>query len=216
MKKPTYSFFSNAKISIKEKEILSICKSKNILDVGCVGQVKHFSGESWLHGKMTKVSASVTGVDIDKKGVEEINNRGFKCLHLSELTNSNVKFDVIVMADVIEHVGNVEEFVNFYLNFLNKQGVIVITTPNPFSFRQTLSVLLFAKPSVNSEHTCWLDPITLSEVFKRLNLKINSFIWLKEYDKPKSLTSHLIHLISRLFSILRKFYCPNFLFIISK
>ncbi len=208
--------YSKAALSEKDGEILKRCEGKRVLDVGCVGQVKSYKGDEWLHGKISKVANDLVGVDIDREGVLALKKEGHNVFHLDDLSPAEWQFEVVVMGDVIEHIGDVQAFLSFYKEFLSDEGEMIITTPNPFNFRQLMSVLLFKEPSVNAEHTCWLDPITLTEVFDRSGLKIKSFLWLKEYSNPKTFTSKITHGVSRIFYAIRRFYSPNFMFVVGK
>ena len=64
-------------------------KDKTALDIGCCGLysrlrdlkiLPYYESEIWLHNKIKKYAASVTGIDVSKKGVEFLilNARGLK------------------------------------------------------------------------------------------------------------------------------------------
>lgn len=213
-KEQLISTFSKARISIKDKEILSLTIGKRVLDVGCVGQQRSY-GPNWLHEKIKGVAKSITGVDIHQKGIDELNSLGYNIIHINQLEQNN-KFDVIVMGDVIEHVDNVADFLNFYSNHLEPTGSIIITTPNPFSIRQSIHTFLYGKPSINEEHTTNLDPITMAEVFRRGNFKVVDFCWLKEQKEMKRPRDKVINTIANCFIYLRRYYCQNFCFVLNK
>lgn len=207
--------FMNANISNKDSEILEFCKEKSILDVGCVGQGRSFSSDNWLHNKVRLVASSIVGIDIDQSGLNELKNEGYNVMHISELTDSD-KYDVVLMGDVIEHIGDVEAFVNFYKMRLVENGKMIITTPNPFSFRQVIHTFLYKKPSINHEHTCHLDPFTMLEVVARTNTKITYFRWLREQKKIIKLRDRIINLVANIMMSIRKYYSPNFLLILER
>ncbi|MCE3294349.1 MAG: Methyltransferase type 11 [Crocinitomicaceae bacterium] len=208
--------FKKTKLSRKDGFILELAKGKRVLDVGCVGQDLSYSEQDWLHNKLQKTALSVDGVDINREGIAALNDKGYNILHIDELKEKQLRYDLVVIGDVIEHVDNLCEFLNFYKEFLTENGRIVITTPNPFSFRQNLSVFLYKIPSVNQEHTCWLDPITFVEIANRCELKIERFAWLGEYTKAQNFQQKVIYGISRLFYGWRKYYSPNFGFLVSR
>lgn len=215
MNKNLINNFRKAPVRIKEQEVISFCKGKNVLDVGCVGQDKFFQSEGWLHKKIKLVANSLVGVDINLEWRDQFAENGYRLVGLDELHTLNEKFDVIVMGDVIEHVSNVSAFLDMYKPFLNENGKMLITTPNPFSIRQFFTVLLYGHPSVNEEHTAWLDPITLSEIFRRNGLKTDFFCWLHEYSRPPGFRNIILYPLYKLYYSVRSYYSPNFLFIVS-
>lgn len=208
--------FKKTKLARKDAFVLGLAEGKRVLDVGCVGQDLSYSEQDWLHNKFQKTAHSVDGVDINQEGIDALNAKGYHILHLNELKEKQHKYDLVVIGDVIEHVDNLCEFLNFYKEYLDTNGKIVITTPNPFSFRQNLSVFFYKIPSVNPEHSCWLDPITFVEVANRCELKIERFVWLGEYTKAQNFQQKVIYAISRIFYSWRKYYSPNFGFLVSR
>ena len=150
----------------------------------------------------------IVGVDIDKNGIKNLSDLGFNVIHVDELKDD--KFDIIVMADIIEHIGNLEDFLLFYKQKLKVGGKMIITTPNPFSIRQVFNILLFKQPFINEEHTCFLDPITIMELLERCQMELINFSWIFEHAPPKTFTSKVLHKLSELFFRIRKYYSPNF------
>jgi predicted TPR repeat methyltransferase len=204
-----------AKILEKNQYIINNLEAKHtVLDVGCVGQAIDINSQLWLHKELAEKVKDLTGVDIERSGIEKLKKLGYNVLHVDELSEKN--FDVIVMGDIIEHISNLEEFLLFYKKRLKKHGMIIITTPNPFSFRQILNILLFKRPFINIEHTCFLDPYTLIELSQRCGLEIIDFSWIYEHAPAKTITSGIIHSISKIFFKLRKYYSPNFGIILAK
>jgi 2-polyprenyl-3-methyl-5-hydroxy-6-metoxy-1,4-benzoquinol methylase len=202
-----------AKRSDKDVEILKRCRNRKVLDVGCVGQVRSYESKSWLHNQISEVAKELTGVDIDRIGIDQLASKGYRVLHVDELRKDD-KFEVIVMGDVIEHIGDIQSFLAFYARHLTDDGILVITTPNPFSFRQVLHVFFYSKPSINREHTSNLDPITMLELIDRGNYQIEDFCWLDEQTEVKGWKNKLILAISKLFISMRRYYSQNFLFVI--
>lgn len=216
MNKPEISFFTKAKILNKQPAVLDWCRNKKILDVGCIGQDKPAGSADWLHGKIKAVASALTGADINTEQISKLNQSGYNILTPESLEQSGNKFDIVLMADVIEHVDDVAAFLKYYLRFVNDGGKLVITTPNPYSIRQSVSIFLYGQPGINPEHTAGLDPITLSEVFSRLNLTVNYFCWLHEYSQPPKLRYRMLYPVFRWIYSMRKYFAPNFLFVVSR
>jgi 2-polyprenyl-3-methyl-5-hydroxy-6-metoxy-1,4-benzoquinol methylase len=159
----------------------NICNGKNVLDVGCVGQDVQITNRNWLHQKILTVSNYAKGVDIDRINVLKMKKKGYDIVCPEELCRED-KFDVIVMADVIEHVDNPVLFLEEYSTYLNKKGVIIVTTPNSNRALNFLSILFYNDYSINDEHTMWLCPKTLFEIISRVQiLEVRDFYWLDNY-----------------------------------
>jgi len=204
--------YIKAPVAVKDDYLLKVCTNKNVLDVGCVGQNKFFTDPRWVHAKLKKVSSQLTGVDINQAHKTEFDKLGYALFTPEQLLENKGKFDVIIMGDVIEHVDNLVQFLNFYKAFLNENGVMVITTPNALSIRQTLNVLLYGRPGINDEHTSVLECNTMLELFGRAKLDVVDFKWLHEYSKATKFTRRIVYGVARILYTIRKYYAPYFVF----
>ena len=208
--------FSKSSIIDKDRLIIKYCKNKKVLDVGCIGQDKNFNSQEWVHSKIKSISSSLTGTDINLKDISELNNIGYHILHPNKL-DKDIKYQIITIFDVIEHVDNVVDFLGYYSSFLDKDGRIILTTPNPFNIRQILNIILFRLPSVNEEHTVWIDPINLLEIGKRCSLEVVDFFWLKEYfNHYKFYWKLLDFVLIKPLQFFRRYFLPNYAVIFKK
>ncbi|MCB8963925.1 MAG: methyltransferase domain-containing protein [Bacteroidales bacterium] len=217
MKELWISKIKKAKLHDKDTLIKQLLADKTVLDVGCVGQDFNYQSENWLHGKIKKVTRLLVGVDTNYSGIDTIrkHNKEFTIYTPKELQEKSISFDYILMADVIEHVDNTTDFLNFYKQFLNSEGKIIITTPNPFSASQFFSIFFFGQPSFHPEHTCYIDPINMLELANRANLRLVEFHWLSFYTKPTKWYRKIIYILSQTLIKVRKYYAPNYIFILN-
>src|SRR5512137_2694450 len=87
-----------------------LVRGMDVLDIGCTG--RKGSGRlpdhtGTLHHAIRPVCASLTGVDIDAGGVEAMRAAGYRVvLGDAALVRLNHTFDVIIAAEVIEHLSN--------------------------------------------------------------------------------------------------------------
>lgn len=200
----------------KFSTIVSMCENKNVLDVGCIGQDKAIDNPKWLHGRLKKVSKTLIGVDINTAEFQRMEEMGFKVVEPVTLENSTLKFDLIIMGDVIEHVNDPSSFLTFYAQFLAENGKIVICTPNSFGIRYFIQVLFYGTSGTNEEHTFSFEPYTMLELFSRVNLIPADFYWLKEYEKPTMFKRKFVHFLASLMIKFRKYFYPNFMFVVQK
>ena len=207
-----------AEVTDKYSAIKSLCNGRKVLDVGCIGQDATMDSENWLHNIIRSVATSVTGVDISAEKIDKFNNLGYHMLQHSQLEKQNDMYEVIIMADVIEHVNDPVDFLRFYARFLTDSGLMVVTTPNANRAVNFFSILFLNNYSVNVEHTCWFCPKTLYEVIRRSGMKFAEIYWLKKYYNYKGLSfaSSIVTGLSDLLAFFRKNYSQNFMVVLSK
>jgi len=207
--------FNKAKVKYKIPFVQSLTSGKSVLDVGCVGQDNDFTSEAWVHKHLKAGSASLIGVDINQEGIAKAKKLGYNIVHANELGNQ--EFEVITMLDVIEHVNDICQFIEAYAKHMKSGGRMVITTPNPFNIRKFFNIILFGKPSINPEHTSFIDPINFLEISNRVNMKIEQFCWLKEYDQPRKLYMKILQsLVFPLFRGFRSHFEANYAVVLKK
>lgn len=117
---------------------------KNVLDLGCgIGQLSY---------QLAKKGMRVTAVDLDIKQAITLQNLitnkypfvskvSFEKGNALDLSNINKKYDLITLADVVEHITDKEKLFTATIEKLNNNGVIALHTDN----LTKLQLLLFAK-----------------------------------------------------------------------
>lgn len=162
---------------IKEKS-----KGKNVLDLGCVRHSADFalSDHNWLHKHIGEVANQVVGVDYLQKDVEVLRMRGYNVVYGDVTTPLDIheKFDLIIAGDLIEHLSNLDGFIKNLKNLLKEDGRIILSTPNPFYIDLFFYVALKRSYIINPEHTCWICPQALSQIFQRYDLAIEEIHFL--------------------------------------
>ena len=104
-------------------------KNIKILDIGCGGGL--------LSEPMCRLGASVVGIDASEKNIEvakfHAKKSGLKIdykVASPEKLKTKVKFDVILNMEIIEHVENINFFINESAKLLKRNGVMFIATLN--------------------------------------------------------------------------------------
>ena len=151
-------------------------KNLNILDIGCGGGL--------LSEPMNKLGASVTGIDASKTNINiakihsKINRLKINYICASpENLKINKKFDIILNMEIVEHVEDVNYFINKSSQFLKKDGLMYVATLN-----KTLKSYLFAiigaeyilrwLPIGTHEWDKFVEPSKLIEYGKKNSLKL--------------------------------------------
>ncbi|WP_440937721.1 bifunctional 2-polyprenyl-6-hydroxyphenol methylase/3-demethylubiquinol 3-O-methyltransferase UbiG [Candidatus Pelagibacter sp.] len=128
------SVIENFKLQKNEKLPLN---GINLLDIGCGGGL--------LSEPMCRLGATVTGIDASAKNIEiskihaKKNNLNINYICTSPEKIQKEKFDVILNMEIVEHVENVDLFLNSSSNLLKKDGLMFVATIN-----KTLKSYLFA------------------------------------------------------------------------
>jgi len=152
-------------------------KGVNILDIGCGGGL--------LSEPMCRLGANVTGIDASMKNINIAKIHAKKDnLKINYLCSSpeklkiKKKFDVILNMEIIEHVEDIQFFLNSCSKLLNKNGVMFVATIN-----KTLKSYIFAivgaeyilrwLPIGTHEWEKFVKPKDLENILKQNNLSLN-------------------------------------------
>jgi len=163
---------SNFKLKAKQRPLDKI----NILDIGCGGGL--------LSEPMTRLGANVTGIDASSKNINIAKLHAKKNrLKINYLCSSpeklkiQKKFDVILNMEIVEHVEDINFFINSCSKLLKKNGLMFVATLN-----KTLKSYIFA--IVGAEYVLrWLPigthdwekfvrPEDLKNILNKNNLKL--------------------------------------------
>ena len=186
--------------------IRKIARGWAVLDVGCVG--KKADGRipdpsSTLHAALKPVCSSLLGVDSDPEGVRRVAEAGFDVV-CGDIVSMDLgqTFDVIIAGEVIEHLLDAGSALRNLGKHLKRNGRLVITTCNPFYYRQQSKIARHGHIQVHRGHTAWYDPQTLSVILESVGFTVMSGIWLAPQRKL-----NLMSLVARW----RKYWNPSFL-----
>ncbi len=183
--KPLHKFNPIRISYIKENIIKSLNLRDNekplnkvkILDIGCGGGL--------LSEPMCRLGADVTGIDASSKNISvakthaKQNNLNIKYFCSSpENLKTKSNFDVILNMEIIEHVEDVNFFLNTCTKLLKKNGIMFVATLN-----RTLKSYLFAiigaeyilrwLPIGTHQWEKFVKPNDLIDILKKYNLKLD-------------------------------------------
>ena len=189
--KPLHKF-NPIRISYIKNNIINSFKLKNkknplekvkILDIGCGGGL--------LSEPMTRLGAKVTGIDASDKNIQvaklhaKKNNLiiDYRCMSPEKL-NTKEKFDVILNMEIVEHVEDVNFFLQSCSSLLKRNGIMFVATIN-----KTLKSYLFAiigaeyilrwLPIGTHEWEKFIKPDDLENILKKHGLKLESLDGMK-------------------------------------
>ena len=162
-------------LNLKNKE--KPLKKVSILDVGCGGGL--------LSEPMKKLGAEVVGIDASEKNIQvaklhaKKNNLEIEYLCTSpENFNREMKFDVVLNMEIVEHVEDIDFFLKSSSNLLKKGGIMFVATLN-----KTLKSYLFAiigaeyilrwLPVGTHEWEKFVKPKDLIKILEKYKLKLD-------------------------------------------
>jgi len=190
-------------VTERKSIILPLCKGKDVLDMGCVGEEKSYTSPNWLHGKICEVAANCLGVDISYEDIKKLRELGYNVIcGNAETIDPGRKFDVIVAGEIIEHVSNQGLFLENMRRHLKDNGIMIITTPNAFYPGFILPYLLRKPLNINPRHTLWHSEETLRSIVERHGFLVNEIYYCTE-GKPRSLKGKLYVFFMPRFGLLR-------------
>lgn len=181
----------------RERMMRSLCEGKDVLNVGCVGEIDF---PRWLHEGIHQISAKCVGVDINREGLQRMKKMGYDVIYGdAETVDLNRKFDVIVAGELIEHVSNQGIFLDNMRRHLKDDGIMILSTPNALSLVFTIWRLLRRKnANISPYHTAWHCERTLKTITERHGWEMDELAYL---TAPTNLVGKLfVYLVSRLSS----------------
>lgn len=173
------------------------------LDVGCAA--------GYCLEIMEKMGWKVKGLEMDEEMCTSLQQNGYDISQsLLEDYESENKFSVITLFDVIEHIPNVDKSFSKLNSLLSKGGVVIIVTPNYNSFQRKL----FGKRWFQYkpiEHIQYFDNHSLKTFAERNGLQIIYEAHCGQYADTRFLLNRLSYyhftflskLFNKIFGLLR-------------
>jgi 2-polyprenyl-3-methyl-5-hydroxy-6-metoxy-1,4-benzoquinol methylase len=161
--------------SVNEALILCINdkNSARILEIG--------SGLGYLVFALIRAEYDAVGLDTSQTAVnfaKENYGNHYLCTNLLEYSRNNPEsFDIVILAEVLEHVDNPLNFIKLILSLLKPNGKIIITTPNKSFYKE--AIWASDSPPV---HFWWFSEESMNHIAEAVNMSIR-FISFKNYYK---------------------------------
>src|SRR6185295_5937838 len=114
----------------RDPKMLDCLKDLRILDVGCGGGI--------VSEPLTNLGAKVTGIDPAGENVEaaklhaEKNGLAidYRTTTVEALADTGEKFDIVIASEVVEHVADLDLFVQRAAEMVRPGGLMIVTTIN--------------------------------------------------------------------------------------
>lgn len=112
-----------------------------VLDIGCY--------DGTVGSKLIKKGNDVYGIEINREVIEISKQKGIKVITQDiecQFGFENNFFDVVVAAELIEHILDTDFFIEEIKRVLKPDGILVLTTPNIASLGRRLFLLFGRNP----------------------------------------------------------------------
>jgi SAM-dependent methyltransferase len=141
-----------------------------ILDLGC--------HEGKMSAYMAEKAKQVVGIDYNNVAIEEAkktykkDNLSFHCVEAYDyLTTTSIKFDVLILSHILEHLDNPDEFLQKFAPFFKYVYIELPDFDKTYlnHYRKKLNLSLIY---TDADHITEFDRIELKKVIENNNLKI--------------------------------------------
>jgi len=139
-----------------------------VLNVGAAGNAFHYlpdRRDEWMHLHLKAVAADIVGIDIDREGIEHAARHGVELVEANaETADFGRRFDLVVMAEVLEHVERPPLALINLVRQLKPGGELWVTTPNPTSLGTVVRTLRRRPVSVYWDHVTAFFPENIQAI----------------------------------------------------
>ena len=180
----------NTRAVIRIDAIVEECRGKRVLNIGMGGWVDDAAkGDAILtpqalsesvHYRIAQVAGSLTGTDILQDSCEkmarllpgeyvqaDLTDPGFA-------TEFGEAFDVVVFAEVLEHLDDFRTALANIKAILSPGGIMVLTTANAYS-ADRIAKMLLAYEAVHEEHTSYFSYLTILRLLEMNGWRMDRF-----------------------------------------
>lgn len=153
-------------------------RNKKVLDIGC--------GLGEIGSRLIQNSNTVYGIDISPSAVKKANKIGLiaKVCDIEEqnIPFPNGTFDVVIAAEIIEHVFDTDAFLEKIKKVLSPQGELILSTPNIATLGRRILLLLGKNPLIevnvhrhSAGHIRYFVKDTLIELLENHDMSVDIF-----------------------------------------
>lgn len=141
--------------------LVQLARGQRVLHIGCCDHLPLIREKValgvYLHQNLCQASPRCVGVDTNADGVALLRTLGFPAVYTPDEVPDE-EYDLCLLADVIEHVGDPVSFLRSLRRY--RFGRLVVATPNVFRWRNCLP----GGELINTDHRFWFSPYTLCKV----------------------------------------------------
>jgi 2-polyprenyl-3-methyl-5-hydroxy-6-metoxy-1,4-benzoquinol methylase len=167
--------------------LMEHCAGKTVLDLGCVGHnPENVQSRFHIHRALAQRCASAAGLDLSEAGVQYLNSRGYNVVHGdAQSFDLGKRYDCVVAGDLVEHLEDFAGFFGSVKRHLVEGGSLIVSSPNPWYWRNVVKSVLALEVANNIEHTCWLCPRTMRQLAARHGMELREIRFGSRYLRDR-------------------------------
>lgn len=166
----------------REVVFMPFLENKDVLHIGCT-DYPIFDAKNNLHLKISNYTKTLHGMDVDKEGLDVLNNY-YEGVYFTDIKQCyNINYDTVLVPETIEHVENI----GIFLKEISKVNAttFIITGPNAFHNHynnQLQEAINQFTEAVHPDHNCWFSPYTLKNAIEKYSGLLVNEIYLSNHD----------------------------------
>lgn len=189
-----------------------ITGTDKVLDVGFWGQGIKVDDTNWIHELLYAQAGVVYGTDIeyDEKSPHiQANPMHYLQANAEQFNFEGQSFDSIIASELIEHLSNPGMFLDRCKKHLNRDGLLIITTPNCFNLFNIAGKISRVEPVTNADHTCYYNSTTLKCLLEKNGWTARevAYVYTLNIKFQESVKKKILNIVYKLCSIVT----PKFL-----
>ena len=185
-------------IKDRTARLVGLAQGRSVLDIGVVEHgIASESNSRWLHAHLRQVADRCVGLDILEADVAALSERGYD-VRVHDLTSApyGESFDLVVAGELIEHLGNPEEFLRHAAVSVATGGRMVVTTPNPYQVHRAVKFFRGRFPD-SVDHVNSFTASQMAELVGRAGLTVDAWYGVKLPD-IRGVNNRLASILRRL------------------
>jgi len=204
----------------RDEFVLERCAGRRVLHVGAADSPYHeraFAAGRWLHAWIGERTRELVGIDYDGDAVTWLQGRGVRDIREfnAEALESldELPFDVVLAAEVLEHLSNPGRFLDGAHTVLKPGGVLIITAPNAF-WSHGIAFSALRMESVHPDHNYYFSPTTLKTLLGKHGFAVKETIPCMA-PASSSLRSRAVGLFARVMTMISPWYADGWIVVAS-
>lgn len=176
---PLYARNPSPGIVGRAEFLCRLATGNRVLHVGCADApltAEKLSNGELLHSRLTEVADECIGVDTDEAAVRVLRDHGFSDVIAGDASSPTLMlgkaFDVVILGEVLEHVGDAGALLSAMQARLSSDGVLVVTVPNAFNALRFLHMIVRAREVVHRDHLAYYSAKTVAAAGERAGLEL--------------------------------------------
>lgn len=173
---------------VKGKDILHIGVGGAITDLDLKDKFLQSDVSNWFHSKISRTAKSITTLDLEQDNLDKFEKIIPGEYIQGDITDPSVvdkfsgKFELIVFTEIIEHIDCFRTALQNMKQLLKPGGQILISTVNTYNIFSFIK-MFFWYESNHIEHTSYFSYLTIKQLFRMNQLKIDEFYFAHDYPK---------------------------------